>query len=75
MRLAVAVLLVLAVAACGGSAARTGSGVAGAQKTRTEGHDWTRFGWDARRSNDAPIDTLMEEVRSCAISPAVKVSG
>jgi hypothetical protein len=39
--------------ACGGS-----RGVAGAQKTiTTSGHDWTRFGWDAQRSNDDPAAT------------------
>ncbi|MGH3051247.1 MAG: PQQ-binding-like beta-propeller repeat protein, partial [Gaiellaceae bacterium] len=29
----------------------------GAHKTVTAGHDWTRFGWDARRSNDATVPT------------------
>ena len=42
------------LAACGGSTA----GVAGAQKTiATTGLDWTRFGWDAQRSNDDPLAT------------------
>jgi putative pyrroloquinoline-quinone binding quinoprotein len=42
------------LAACGGSR----SGVAGARETiATAGGDWTRFGWDARRSNDNPRST------------------
>ncbi|MFL5959948.1 MAG: PQQ-binding-like beta-propeller repeat protein [Gaiellaceae bacterium] len=45
----------LLLAACGGGA--TG-GVGGARKTiATVGRDWTRFGWDARRSNDYPAAT------------------
>ena len=44
------------LAACG-SSGPTG-GVAGARKTvATPSHDWTRFGWDARRSNDDPKAT------------------
>jgi outer membrane protein assembly factor BamB len=32
--------------------------VAGAQRAvASAGHDWTRFGWDARRSNDDPHET------------------
>ena len=46
----------LVLAACGGSGS-TG-GVEGAHKTLGgSGHDWTRFGWDARRSNDDPHAT------------------
>jgi len=42
------------LAGCGGA---TG-GVAGAHKTIAgSGHDWTRFGWDARRSSDNPFPT------------------
>jgi PQQ-like domain len=42
--------------ACGSSAAP--SGVEGARKTiATASQDWTRFGWDARRSNDDPHAT------------------
>jgi hypothetical protein len=47
---------VLVLAACGSSDS-TG-GVEGAHKTLGgSGHDWTRFGWDARRSNDDPHAT------------------
>jgi hypothetical protein len=47
---------VLVLAACGGSGSN--GGVAGAHKTLASlGHDWTRFGWDARRSNDDPHAT------------------
>ena len=47
----------LLVAACGSSGPSAG-GVAGARKTAgTSVHDWTRFGWDARRSNDDPNAT------------------
>ncbi len=43
--------------ACGSSGGSSGA-VAGAQKTvASSGHDWTRFGWDARRSNDDPNAT------------------
>jgi hypothetical protein len=31
--------------------------VLGARATKTAAHDWTRFGWDARRSNDDPNPT------------------
>jgi len=49
-------LVVLVLAACGSSDS-TG-GVEGAHKTLGgSGHDWTRFGWDARRSNDDPHAT------------------
>jgi hypothetical protein len=42
------------LAACGGV---TG-GIASARKTiAASGHDWTRFGWDARRSSDDPYST------------------
>jgi PQQ-like domain len=58
-RSALILLLALAglvLAACG-SGGSTG-GVAGARETLTSsGHDWTRFGWDARRSNDDPNAT------------------
>jgi PQQ-like domain len=41
------------LAACGSSGST--SGVAGARRTiASSGLDWTRFGWDARRSNDDP---------------------
>lgn len=41
--------------ACGGGST---SGVRGAQKTiAASAHDWTRFGWDARRSSDDPHAT------------------
>jgi len=44
------------LAACGSSGAPRG--VEGARKTiATSSHDWTRFGWDARRSNDDPHAT------------------
>jgi hypothetical protein len=47
---------VLVLAACGSSDS-TG-GVEGAHKTLGgSGRDWTRFGWDARRSNDDPHAT------------------
>ena len=47
----------LLVAACGSSGGSDG-GVAGARKTvARSGQDWTRFGWDARRSNDDPHAT------------------
>jgi outer membrane protein assembly factor BamB len=47
-------LLVTACGSGGGSA----HGVAGARATvTTSGRDWTRFGWDARRSNDDPHAT------------------
>jgi PQQ-like domain len=55
----IAVLLALAVAVLAGcgSAGSTGA-VAGARKTiAASGPDWTRFGWDARRSNDDPNAT------------------
>ncbi|HEU5216209.1 MAG TPA: PQQ-binding-like beta-propeller repeat protein [Gaiellaceae bacterium] len=42
------------LAACGGSS----GGVAGARKSiAASSGDWTRFGWDARRSNDDPRPT------------------
>jgi hypothetical protein len=45
------------LAACGGSGGSTG-GVDAARKTvAVSSHDWTRFGWDARRSNDDPNET------------------
>ena len=44
----------MGVAAACGSGGSTGS-VAGVSKTIAgSGRDWTRFGWDARRSNDDP---------------------
>ena len=47
----------LLVAACGSSGGSAG-GVAGARKSvAASGQDWTRFGWDARRSNDDPHAT------------------
>jgi hypothetical protein len=47
------------LAACGGGGAgRATNGVAAAQKAlATSNQDWTRFGWDARRSNDDPGST------------------
>jgi hypothetical protein len=43
------------LAACGGGVS---SGVAGAHKTiASSSQDWTRFGWDARRSSDDPNAT------------------
>ena len=43
--------------ACGSGGGSTG-GVAGARKTvKSSSRDWTRFGWDARRSNDDPYAT------------------
>jgi hypothetical protein len=45
------------VAACGSGGGSSGA-VAGARRTlASSGHDWTRFGWDARRSNDDPDAT------------------
>jgi len=45
------------LAGCGGSGGSTG-GVAGVRKTiAASGQDWTRFGWDARRSSDDPNAT------------------
>jgi WD40 repeat protein len=42
------------LAGCGGAT----SGVGGARKTiASSAQDWTRFGWDARRSNDDPNQT------------------
>jgi putative pyrroloquinoline-quinone binding quinoprotein len=61
-RLALAALATLAVAACGGdgsseppaqSAPAAGGSPAGRSATRS-GHDWTRFGYDAQRSNHGP---------------------
>ena len=47
----------LLVSACGSGGGSSG-GVDGARKTvATSGQDWTRFGWDARRSNDDPHAT------------------
>ena len=44
------------LAACGSSGPTRG--VAGARKTvAASSHDWTRFGWDARRSSDDPHAT------------------
>jgi PQQ-like domain len=46
----------LLLAACGGGGPT--HGVAGARKTiAASSQDWTRFGWDARRSNDDPHAT------------------
>src|SRR5262249_145713 len=56
---ALAVILVVGVvlAGCGGGGGPTG-GVAGVHKTvAASGQDWTRFGWDARRSSDDPHPT------------------
>ena len=45
------------LAACGSGAGSTG-GVGGAHKAIAgSSHDWTRFGWDARRGNDDPNAT------------------
>jgi glucose dehydrogenase len=47
---------VIVLTACGSSGSK--GGVRGAQKTiAASSHDWTRFGWDARRSNDDPHAT------------------
>ncbi|HVS86125.1 MAG TPA: PQQ-binding-like beta-propeller repeat protein, partial [Gaiellaceae bacterium] len=55
MRVAlVAVLASLVAASCAG---------AGASAT---GHDWTRFGWDARRSNDSPYGIAASAVGKLA---------
>ena len=44
------------LAACGNSGPT--HGVAGVHRTvASSGRDWTRFGWDARRSNDDPYST------------------
>jgi len=58
---AVAVMAGLVLAGCAGGGGDPGavtgeSGVRAAEKTLVH-HDWTRFGWDAQRSNDAQIDT------------------
>jgi len=53
MRLVAVALLGLALV----GSARGGGPVAAAGKTLSGGDDWTRFGWDARRSNDAQIAT------------------
>jgi outer membrane protein assembly factor BamB len=51
-------LLVCALAAAGcGAAGTSPSGVRGAAKTLVVPHDWTRFGWDARRSSSFPYAT------------------
>jgi hypothetical protein len=45
------------LAGCGGGGGSRG-GVLGTQRTiAASNHDWTRFGWDARRSNDDPDAT------------------
>ncbi|HET7566650.1 MAG TPA: PQQ-binding-like beta-propeller repeat protein [Gaiellaceae bacterium] len=51
MRVLAAVVAGVALVACGGGSAATGAG-----------HDWTRFGWDARRSNDAPSGIAAADV-------------
>jgi hypothetical protein len=61
LRLASSLALILVagvtLAACGGSGGSSG-GVAGARKTiAASSQDWTRFGWDARRSSDDPHAT------------------
>ena len=61
MRLVLSLLLILvvgaALTACGSSGGPS-AGVAAARKTvAASSHDWTRFGWDARRSNDDPHAT------------------
>jgi PQQ-like domain len=51
-------LVGLVLAACGGGG--PAGGVDGARKSIAaagSSHDWTRFGWDARRSNDDPDAT------------------
>ncbi len=54
--LALVVIAVALLAACGSSGAP--QGVEGARKTiAASSRDWTRFGWDARRSNDDPHAT------------------
>jgi hypothetical protein len=57
MRKLALILVVAAILSACGRGGSTG-GVAGAHKTIAgSGHDWTRFGWDARRSNDDPHAT------------------
>jgi hypothetical protein len=46
----------LALAGCG-AGDRSHSGVRGATKTLAAPRDWTRFGWDARRSSSFPYAT------------------
>lgn len=53
VRVLAAALAGVALVACGGGSASTVSG-----------HDWTRFGWDARRSNDAPSGIAASAVGS-----------
>lgn len=47
----------LAVVALAGLALLAGGSAAGATTPAASGHDWTRFGWDARRSNDSTDPT------------------
>jgi len=61
LRLALSLVLILvagaALTACGSSGGSS-AGVAAARKTvAASSLDWTRFGWDARRSNDDPHAT------------------
>jgi PQQ-like domain len=63
--LALILVIGVVVAGCGSSGVR--NGVEGARTTvATSSHDWTRFGWDARRSNDDPhsIGITAANVRS-----------
>ena len=51
------ILVAAGVTACGSGGGSAG-GVAGARKTvAASSRDWTRFGWDARRSNEDPYAT------------------
>jgi putative pyrroloquinoline-quinone binding quinoprotein len=54
---ATALILIAFVLAGCGSGERSASGVRGAAKTLTAPRDWTRFGWDARRSSSFPYAT------------------
>jgi hypothetical protein len=57
----------LVLAACGGSGGSSGA-VAGAHKTIAgSGRDWTRFGWDARRSNDDPRSTAITATNAASL--------
>ena len=56
----------IVLAACGGGAT---SGVRGASKTiAASSSDWTRFGWDARRSSDDPHATGITAANVASLS-------
>ena len=61
-------LSTLALAACG-AGDRTDSGVRGATKTLAAPRDWTRFGWDARRSSSFPYVVVTKNA-SC-VAPSI----